>query len=273
MRKKSAQATTVRDFLSVLSAIHLSSYVDSPFKDRGGLWLVGPPGSLKTTCVDFLDDNFSDALVLSDVNVQTLTKMKDRISGGAIRTLVFSEWQKIYDRHPSVSSGIEGTIRAFAAEGFTAASFEDASISRVKAEATIIGAMTNATREKRSSGWEESGFSRRFLWSLMKLKDPHALERAVVKGELIEIAQGESPRPPVSGSIPNWTTIEERRQIAHWCKYQPSPHNSQVALLVKAWAVMKWWARTQRRSETNAFKSLARFAKSLGREGVAVEVA
>lgn len=263
---------TVKDFLSVSSAIHLSSYVDSPFRDRGGLFLVGPPGTLKSTIVEFLDKSFSDALVLSDINVQTLVKLKERVAGGTIRTLVMSEMGKIYERHSSVAANIEGHLRALAGEGFQSASFEDATISRIKARATIIGGMTGRTRELHAGDWDDSGFARRFLWSLIVLRDPGALERAVVNGKMIKIAVAEAPRVGPSGEIPDWTTREERQKIATWCKYQPSPHNMQIAILVKAWAVMKWHARQGRRSENAAWRVLERFSRSLGKNGVEIVV-
>lgn len=259
---------TVRDFLSVLSAIHLSSYVESPFKDRGGIFLVGPPGALKSTSVEFLDSAFSDALVLSDMNVQMLTKIKDRIAGGSIRSLVMSEMGKIYERHSSVAANIEGTLRALAGEGFQSASYEDATISRLTARATIIGGMTSSLRERNASRWDDSGFARRFLWSLISLRDPTQLENAVIDGKLIDIATGETPRLPPERVIPDLTLRDERLELAAMCKYQPTPHNLQVSLLVKTWAVLKWWAKNTKKSETKAWDTLARFGKSLGRNGV-----
>jgi hypothetical protein len=259
---------SVQDFLSLVSAVHLSSYVDSPFKDRGGLMIVGPPGALKTTCVNFLDDSFSDALILSDLNVQSLVKIKERVAGNSIRTLVLSEMGKLYERNPQVASNAEGTLRALAGEGFSSASFEDATISRQKARATIIGAMTGSLRDRYASRWDDSGFGRRFLWALVSLENPAALDRAVIDGNLLDIAITEAPRIPLSGVIPNYSSREERQIISGWCKYQPSPHTVQISVLIKAWAVLKWWARQQRRSEDMAFKTLHRAAAAFGRNGV-----
>ena len=230
--------------------------------------IVGPPGALKTTCVDFLDTSFSDALILSDINVQSLTKIKQRISGNAIRSLVLPELGKLYERHPQVSSNVEGTLRAFAGEGFSAASFEDATIQRSKARVTVIGAMTNALQEKYATRWEDSGFSRRFLWALVSLQNPAALDRAVIDGRLLDIAVTEAPRVPAGGVIPNYSTREERVAIAGWCKYQPTPHTVQISVLIKAWCVMKWWARQQRRSDLVVWKTLHRISAAFGRNGV-----
>lgn len=230
--------------------------------------IVGPPGALKTTCVDFLDNSFSDALILSDINVQSLTKIKERIASNSIRSLVLSEMGKVYERHSTVASNVEGTLRAFAGEGFSAASFEDSTISRSKARATVIGAMTNSLREKYATRWEDSGFARRFLWALVTLQDPGALDRAVINGDLLDIAIIDAPRVPPGGVIPDYTTREERSIIAAWCKYQPTPHTVQIAVLIKSWAVMKWWARQQRRSDNVAWKTLQRIAAAFGKNGV-----
>lgn len=277
--KPIAPFATVQDFLSVTSAIHLASYVKSPFKDRGGLFLVGPPGALKSTIVEYLDTSFPDALVLSDINVQTLTRIKERIAGGSIRSLVMSDMEKLYERHASVASGIEGTLRALVAEGFASASFEDVTISRLKAHATVIGAMTGSLRERHAVRWDSSGFARRFLWSLMHLQDAGQLERAVIDGALIDIAVVDSPRAPASGGIPDLTTREERVVIAGWCKYQPMPNNIQISLMARTWAVLKWWATQQQSRDKRrttavelAWGTLGRFSRSLGKDGVEVIV-
>lgn len=229
--------------------------------------MIGPPGSLKTTFVNSLDQ-FPDALILSDINVQGLVKVKDRVTGNSIRTLVFPELQKIYERHSSVSSNIEGHLRSFAGEGFSAASFEDNTIARSVARATIIAAMTTGHREKFATRWDETGFGRRFLWALVTLQDPHALDRAAINGQLLDFAISESPRVPMGGVIPNYTTSAERQQLMTWIKYQPAPHTAQLITLIKTWAVIKWWARQQRRSEDRAFASLHRAAKAFGKQGV-----
>lgn len=263
-----ASTATVQDILSLLAAVHLSSYVDSPFADRGGLMLVGPPGVLKTTCVNFLDHSFADVLVLSDINAQGLARIKEQFSSGSIRSLILPELGKVYQRHSSTSSNVEGTIQALAGEGFHSASFEDATISRLTARATVIAAMTGDTREQHATEWQSSGFSRRFLWALVSLQDPTALDRAQIDGKMLEIAIAEAPRIPAGGVITNYTTRDERQVIAGWCKYQPTPHTVQISLLIKAWAVLKWWARQQRRSEQVAFKTLQRAAAAFSRNGV-----
>ena len=46
---------SVSCMIECLAAAHLSNYVDSPFHERGGIMLVGPPGSLRTTLTRALE--------------------------------------------------------------------------------------------------------------------------------------------------------------------------------------------------------------------------
>src|SRR5690349_16348061 len=82
---KRAPRLTVARFIEALCAAHLSSYVGGYAEDRGGIMVVGPPNSLKSTMVGVLDKFYHDAVVLSDVNMQMLAQLRDTISQGAIR--------------------------------------------------------------------------------------------------------------------------------------------------------------------------------------------
>lgn len=257
-------------FLDVLCAAHLSSYLDYPFRSRGGLMVVGPPGILKSTALAVLDDNYADALLLSDINAQNLNKLKGRIVAGAIRTLVLPELGKIYERNPATASNVEGVLRALADEGFASASFEDATLQRYRAKVTVVAGMVPELRERRAQEWEDSGFSRRFLWSLLRLKRPDVLDQAVEDGELLDFGMTRIipvPAPPV---IPNLTTKTERAALRLMLKAQPSPHTLQFQMLVKVFGVLKWWKRRNgkpRRGEYDAMDTVAIFARSLGKHG------
>ena len=157
------ESVPVEALLDVLCAVHLTSYVESPFKDRGGLMIVGAPGILKSTVLDIVDANYADAIALSDVNAQALNRLKSRIAQGDIRTLVLPEYSKLYERNPATASNVEGTLRALVSEGFSSASFEDATLQRQRARATVVAAMTPEFREDQAERWQRSGFARRFL--------------------------------------------------------------------------------------------------------------
>jgi hypothetical protein len=261
------------DLIEVLCAVHLSSYVDAPFHERGGLMIVGPPGVLKSTFVGVLDKQYGDALMLSDINAQSMKDLRDQMAAGQIRTLVLPELAKLYQRHPSTAQNVEGTLSALVAEGFSAASFEDSRVNRLKARVVVMGALTPATQGAHFREWEESGFNRRFLWSLVSLANSEALEDAVIEWKRIDFQLQHVPRRPLSGEkIPNVTTREERVALAAMLKYQPGgSHVQQLQLLTKTLAVLRWWY-TQSGDTRSPMATIERFAKSLGREGALLDL-
>lgn len=263
---------SVSILLEVLCAVHLSSYVEAPFHDRGGLMIVGPPGVLKSTFLALLDKNYNDALLISDINVKSLNDLRDQIASKTIRTLVLPEYAKIHERHSYTALNLEGHLRALAGEGFTSASFEDSRIQRLRARCTILSAMTPSFQTRHFKNWEETGFNRRFLWSLVRLKDPNLLEHAVERWELVDVRLAHIPPAPLD-SIPNRTTTEERQEIRRLVKYQPGgSHAVQVALLSKVLAVLKWWYQLGRRPEREAMATVRSFALSLGKEGAELSI-
>jgi len=257
-----------QDLIEVLCAAHLSALVESPYEERGGIMLIGPPGVLKSTFLEELDRQYSDALSLTDLNAKALTTLRDRISGGTIRTLVFPEFAKLYERKDDTAANLEGSLRAIAAEGFRSASFEDQQINRIRARALVLGAMTPATQTRRFTAWEESGFNRRFLWPLIRLAEPGVLEDAVMEWRRIDFRVKHVPQAPLSGGrIPNSTTRDERMRMRVLCKYQPGASaTQQVQLMVKILAVLKWWY-DQIQSPRNPMEVMESFGEALGKDG------
>lgn len=258
--------------VEILCAAHLGGMVEGPFKERGGLMVVGPPGVLKTTFVGALDNSYQDALMLSDINVKSLIRLRDAIAAGKINTLVLPEYAKLYERADVTAFNVEGTIRAMVAEGFSAASFEDARINRLVARAMVIGALTPSLVNANFDRWEDSGFNRRFLWCLIRLADPLALERAAVNWTRIEFRMKHVPMPPMGSTIPNLTTVRERQLLATMAKYQPGgDHAIQIQLLIRILAVLRWWYR-EMGDPRNAMETMMAFGPSLGKNGVSLEL-
>jgi hypothetical protein len=115
--------------------------------------------------------------------------------------------------------------------------------------------------------WEDSGFNRRFLWSLVRLKDADLLEKAVENWELVDFRIAHIPPAPVD-SIPNRTTKEERQELRRLIKHQPGgSHAIQIALMSKILAALKWWYQLRKRPKSEAFATVRSFAQSLGKEG------
>jgi len=260
------------DLLEVLCAAHLGSMVEGPFQDRGGIMIVGPPAVLKTTFVNAIDQQYQDAISMSDINVQSLIRLRDAIASGKVNTIVLPEFAKIYERQDATAKNVEGTLRALTAEGFAAASFEDSRINRLTARAMVIGAMTPPTVEARFRGWEESGFNRRFLWALIRLADPMALEKAAISWTRINFRMAHVPMVPLGSTIPNKTTQRERERCAAIVKYQPGgDHAIQLQLLIRILAVLRWWY-AESGQPRNAMDTGERFGASLGKSGASLEL-
>lgn len=260
------------ELVEVLCAAHLGNLVEGPFQERGGIMLVGPPGILKTTFVSVLDKQYQDALMVSDINVQSLIRLRDQIASGRINTLVLPELAKLYERSSVTSSNVEGTLRALVAEGFAAASFEDSRINRLTARCMILGALTPASIDVHFTNWEESGFNRRFLWCLLRLSDPMAIERAATNWSMVKFRMQHVPLPPISGAIPQTLTLRERQRLAVIAKHQPGgDHAIQIQMLIRIAAVLRWWY-AESGSLRNAMDTLEAFAPALGKGGVAIDL-
>lgn len=263
----------LQTMIDILYAVHLSSRVNSPFQDRCGLMMVGPPSMLKSALLDVLDRHYHDSLSLSDINAKSLIDLRNQIAQGSIRTLVLSEYAKIYERDPRTAANVEGTVRALVAEGFKGASFEDQRVNRLVARCTVIGAMVPETQGDNFKRWENSGFNRRFLWPLVSLEDPEVLERAVEQQQLIEMETGRTPPVVPQGQIPDLTSVDERRGLRPLIKYQPGgSHATQLQLMVKMLAVLKWWYKRVGLPPGAAMRTMREFARTLTRGGAMLEV-
>lgn len=259
--------------VEAIAAVHLAGYVEeSQWPERGGLMLVGPPGTLKSTLLQILDRTYSDVLVISDLNLRSLAQLRDEIAAGKIRTLVFPEIAKLFERKAETSSAVEGVLRALASEGFTSAGFEDSRISRFTARASVIAALTPSFQRKKFDDWTETGFSRRFLWSFITLSDAQVIERALVEWQRLSFRVGHLPPLPVSGTIPMLSTRAERERCRILVKYQPGGDNAlQLQLLMKMISVLRWWYR-EMGDPRNAFDTVLSFAETLGRQGGQIDL-
>lgn len=257
----------VETIIEVVCAAHLASYVESPFQHRGGLWLVGPPGQLKSSLIEPVD-SYQDVVTLSDVNTKTLMQLKGELSTGSIRTLVIPEMQKLYERDPRSALNVEGAMRALVEEGYRGASFEDSSINRFRARACVIGAMNEETQTDHWERWK-TGFARRFLWCLVRLQDSEILLDAIQKWKLAEIGVGIIPKAPTPRTIPNLITEPERIKIRQLIKYQPKPAVIPYELLCKIAAVLKWHYQRAGLAR-KAMETVTEFSACLGKEGAEI---
>lgn len=254
-------AVPANDLIEVLCSTHLSSFVDSPYEDRGGVMLVGGPGALKTTFLKVVDATYHDAIAMSDVNAKTMNALKESFANEQLRTIVLPEFGKIYERIEATAANVEGILRAMAAEGFYHASFDDQRRQSVVARATVMGAMTSATYNKRFTGWDESGFSRRFLWAVFMLDRPDVLENAALENRLLKLCFAVAPRPPLDGArIPFSVLPLEKLELRNIVKYQPGgSHTIHLQLLMKVLSVLRYWYAYigERRDAMDTIRSVA----------------
>lgn len=253
--------------VEIICAVHLAPYVEGTLEHRGGLMLVAPPGALKSTLAETAQ-HYPDALLLTDVNVSMLSDLRDGLTSDNIRTLIFNEFAKLYERNPQTAMNIEGHLRALASEGFAGASFQDHRINRRKAYATIIGAMPPSIVERHFKRWEESGFNRRFLWAVYGVKGSYVLDEAAAELKRLDFGVRDVLRvPPLGQSIPYLLTPTERLQVRKFVAHQPGgSHTQQIQLLTRIWSVLKWWHRERGTTQEGEI-TMAAFVKSLSKEG------
>jgi len=264
-------SVSVEAMLEVICAFHLAGYVGGPVADRGGLMLVGPPGNLKTTLLDVLDEHFSDALSFSNLNTQTLTKIQGQFSNGSMRSLILPDLQACYAGDPRTAARLEQALMQLAGEGHRGASWQDPRFQKFRSRCAVFGAMTNRFYEKYANYWEDTGFQRRFVWSYYKLENPDMLLDALEQWERADIGGIKIPDTPASHEIPNLLKQEERHEIRRWLKYQPGPHEIQYHLLCCAASALRWHYG-RRKFRRDAMATMREFARTLHKEAALLRI-
>jgi hypothetical protein len=257
--------------LEAICAFHLASYVPSPVKDKGGLMFVGPPGVLKTTFLDVLDENYHNSLTSSNLNTTTLLKMQAQFYNGSMRSLVLPDVQAIYAGDPRTAARLEQALMQLAGEGNRGASWQDARYQKFKSRCAIFGAMTQKHFEQYTARWEDSGFLRRFLWAGVTLEDPEALMNAIEQWQRAEIGGIKIPDLPANGTIPYLLANHEAKEIRSWLKHQPSPHEIQFSLMCRATSALRWHYQ-QRRLKHDALDVMRQFAETLQHDAALVRI-
>jgi hypothetical protein len=257
--------------LEAICALHLASYVQGPTGEYGGLMVIGPPGQLKTTLLDVLDQNYHNAFSPSNLNTTTLLKLQGQFHNGSMRSLVLPDVQAMYAGDPRTAARLEQALMQLAGEGNRGASWQDARFQRFKSRCAIFGAMTQKLYEQMANRWEESGFLRRFLWASVSLKDPEVLMNAIEQWQRAEIGGISVPVIPANNTIPDLLTTDERRQIRVWLKHQPTPHEIQFSLMCRATSALRWHYKT-RGIKVDAMETMREFAETLQKDAAHVEV-
>jgi hypothetical protein len=235
----------VNTLIEVLSAAHLTRYVQSNvFEQRGGLFLVSPPGSLKSTIIKNSVQCYPDCLRLADLNVQTLGYIKGSFTEGKYTTLAFGEFEKLYQRNPATAANIEGHLKAMVEEGFGKTSFEDSRAITFESRILLIGGITPGCYQRLFTKWMEGGFSRRFLWCSYVLENPDIIVDAIDNWKSLNF--GKSTREyPNNGSIPYTITKQESTRLRNLISGQVAKETPYI-LIKKIFCVLKWRHKPKR---------------------------
>lgn len=248
------QASTIID---VLSAAHLTQYVDrNIFQQRGGVFLVAPPGSLKSTLIKNAVQCYPDALRLGDLNVQSLGYIKNSFIEGKYSTLAFGEFEKLYQRNSATAANIEGHLKAMVEEGFGKQSFEDQRAVSFETRIMLIAGVTPSCFSRFFTRWNENGFFRRFIWCAYQLENPDAIPDAIEAWRAINLGRS-SREIPNNNTIPYSITAKESKYIRSLLGTQA--RETPFVLLKKILCVLKW-----RYNARKGMRLLEEFAEGLG---------
>ena len=224
--------------VEIVSAMHLTRYVQSPFPQRGGLMLVAPPGAFKTTIAETMDE-YSATQVISDMNVQTLVGMKEQFLSQNITTLAFSDFAKLYKRHGSVASNMEGIIMALAEEGFRKPSWLPQTTGALPARCAIIAGMTESFFNSKVKDWEDNGFLRRFLFARYIVSNIEIMEDAVSHWRKAVLDGNFSATIPASRTISYTLSREDVRLVTYAIRHQHNKVSASI-MLQKIFCVLRW---------------------------------
>lgn len=227
--------------VDIVRAAHLTTYVESPFEERGGIMFVSPPQHMKSSMIKCLRI-FPNALVLSDLNSQRMNDFREDLLNAKYTTVAFLEFNKLYQRNANSAANLEGTIQSVTAEGWTGPSYGDARLPKEEARSLVIGGMTFSTYQARFKEWKEGGFLARFLWAMFRLRNSKALGDAVERQVKIGLGGGAWSFPDRQLRFNReGLNANERRIVREFIQAQPSGSEAiPYSLLLKIGCVLKW---------------------------------
>jgi hypothetical protein len=258
------------DFIEFLCACHVACQVDSPFTGRGGVVLSAPPEHLKTTMATVLDE-YPNALVLSDINGPQLDKMRQDFISERWRSIVFTDYQKVWERDPRVSSNVEGCLRAMIEEGWSGPAHKSNYVGKMPARAFLLMCMTTGFEEQHGDGWATNGFMRRLVWCRYRVGNHRAIIEAIKRWKKLELSTG-SLIPWTNEPIPHVTTDRQMDKIELFLKDQQG-EALPLQLLAKAHDVLDWhYKRRKQEQEGKAWKIIESLAPLLSLQGGVINV-
>jgi hypothetical protein len=257
-------------FLTVLHAACLTHRVQSNFPSRGGMLLIAPPGQMKTSMLNTLTDQ-PGVMGYSDMTSKTLVEARDQIASKKIHTLLLYDFQKIYERKADTASNIVGSLRALVEEGFTSAAWEEhANIIQTKARALVMAACTPAFIRNHIVDWDESGFSRRFLFCHYSLSNPEIIVKAIMQDDPIPLVLNGSVTVPFNLVIPLVEHPGDEHKLRKMLRHGQRGEEVPLILLRKLLAVLRWRCGKMRKPGVNAMHIMEEFSQCMMNEGAEI---
>ncbi len=227
--------------------------------------IVAPPGTLKSTIIKLALEDYPDALLLSDLNINTLTQLKNSLIDQRYTTLGFGEFEKLYQRNPATAANIEGHLKMLVEEGYSRASFEDQRAQTMAARCSVVGGITPSCYSRMITKWIDNGFARRFIFCSYTLQNPEAIMEAIEKWKHISLGRVMLSSPG-NKKIPYNVSSEENKIIRKAIYSQPT-HEGPFVLCKKAYCVLKW-----RHGSKKATAIFTDFAQSMQSKGAFLEL-
>jgi hypothetical protein len=250
-QKQGKNMITSTEFLDFLGAAHYTYMVNSDFRARGGIMLIGNQESLKTTFVRALED-YGSCLILSDLTTKSFSALRHDIADGILHTLGFDDFAMLFKRRDYTAAQIQGVLQSLVEEGVTRLHWENSrAFIGNRARALVVAAMTRSFFESRSEEWREAeneGFMRRFLWCHISLENPRILIEAIHNWKRWNLTSEGAFRLPIGTSIPHDVDRDESEEIEGMLDCQKKVGGggqTPNALLHKILSVLKWVYRAR----------------------------
>jgi hypothetical protein len=192
-----------------------------------------------------------------------MRKLQPAFYNGQVRSMCFPDLQSIYAGDPRTANRIEQMMMQLSGEATrTIGGDEDSRYAKFKGYCTMFAAMTPSFYTAHINKWEESGFSRRFLWSTYTFEDPDILMRAIAQWTRASLGVTNIPQCPVTGKIPDSLTQADREEIITWLRHQPQPHEIQFQVMCKATSALAHHYRINK-IKKSAMDTMCEFAETL----------
>jgi hypothetical protein len=216
--------------------------------DAGGLMLVAPSGSLKSSLLTAIANVYPSRCICdSNWYYRKLMKLCGSFYNRSIRSIIIPELASIYAGDPRTGGRMEQMFQQMAGEGSFSTNENDTRWSRYEMRATIFAALTPEFATKHHEGWEE-GFHRRFFWAYLAMESDEILLDYLIQWRKANIEMNLPIMEPSDGVIPDLLSVAEKKQLAILLQDQKAfgPNHTRFVVFCKAVSVLRWHYKRMR---------------------------